>query len=173
MGGEYYCYTSDITCSYPANGKFTEDQRKIYEAVYKASRAVMAAVKPGKSIRLSQVSLVVPSCGIEGACPSLRELSLAGTTSLGNLSSDDGNTKENFTRKYSLTALLRDYFNSLNFYRNGQLPRNQIDRSGAQVKKENEKNHCRVFAFTTIPFYYYRFFILVISHCFAEDGKEI
>ena len=21
MGGEYYCYTSDITCSYPANGK--------------------------------------------------------------------------------------------------------------------------------------------------------
>ena len=47
MGGEYYCYSSDITCSFPANGKFTEDQRKIYEAVYKASRAVMAAVKPG------------------------------------------------------------------------------------------------------------------------------
>ena len=48
MGGEYYCYTSDITCSFPANGKFTEDQRVIYEAVYKASRAVMAAVKPGE-----------------------------------------------------------------------------------------------------------------------------
>lgn len=48
MGGEYYCYTSDITCSFPANGKFTEDQRMIYEAVYKASRAVMAAVKPGE-----------------------------------------------------------------------------------------------------------------------------
>ena len=48
MGGEYYCYTSDITCSFPANGKFTDDQRNIYEAVYKASRAVMAAVKPGK-----------------------------------------------------------------------------------------------------------------------------
>lgn len=47
MGGEYYCYTSDITCSFPANGKFTDDQRNIYEAVYKASRAVMAAVKPG------------------------------------------------------------------------------------------------------------------------------
>ncbi|XP_068696411.1 xaa-Pro dipeptidase-like isoform X1 [Montipora foliosa] len=47
MGGEYYCYTSDITCSFPANGKFTEDQRNIYESVYKASRAVIAAVKPG------------------------------------------------------------------------------------------------------------------------------
>uniref|UniRef100_A0A8C9TRW6 Xaa-Pro dipeptidase n=2 Tax=Scleropages formosus TaxID=113540 RepID=A0A8C9TRW6_SCLFO len=47
MGGEYYCYTSDITCSFPANGKFTEDQKVIYEAVLKSSRAVMAAIKPG------------------------------------------------------------------------------------------------------------------------------
>uniref|UniRef100_A0A672ZKN0 Xaa-Pro dipeptidase n=1 Tax=Sphaeramia orbicularis TaxID=375764 RepID=A0A672ZKN0_9TELE len=47
MGGEYYCYTSDITCSFPANGKFTADQRDIYEAVLKSSRTVMAAIKPG------------------------------------------------------------------------------------------------------------------------------
>lgn len=47
MGGEYYCYGSDITCSFPVNGKFTEKQRNIYEAVLRASRAVMAAVKPG------------------------------------------------------------------------------------------------------------------------------
>ncbi|KAL5021319.1 hypothetical protein ScPMuIL_000474 [Solemya velum] len=47
MGGEYYCYASDITCSFPANGKFTEKQRGIYEAVFKSSRAVLAAAKPG------------------------------------------------------------------------------------------------------------------------------
>uniref|UniRef100_A0A8C9Z9L0 Xaa-Pro dipeptidase n=1 Tax=Sander lucioperca TaxID=283035 RepID=A0A8C9Z9L0_SANLU len=47
MGGEYYCYSSDITCSFPANGKFTPDQRDIYEAVLKSSRTVMAAIKPG------------------------------------------------------------------------------------------------------------------------------
>lgn len=47
MGGEYYCYASDITCSYPCNGKFTEKQKGIYNVVLKASRAVMAAVKPG------------------------------------------------------------------------------------------------------------------------------
>ena len=35
--------------------------------------------------------------------------------------------------------LLRDYFNSLNFYKNGELSRNQIGRSGVQVKKKNEK----------------------------------
>ena len=29
MGGEYYCFCSDITCSYPANGKFTEKQKGI------------------------------------------------------------------------------------------------------------------------------------------------
>jgi len=49
MGSEYYCYSSDITCSFPANGKFTDDQKIIYEAVLKASRAVMDAVKPGVS----------------------------------------------------------------------------------------------------------------------------
>lgn len=47
MGCEYHCYGSDITCSFPVNGKFSEDQKIIYNAVLKASRAVMAAVKPG------------------------------------------------------------------------------------------------------------------------------
>ena len=47
MGGEYYCYGSDITCSFPVNGKFTEKQKNVYEAVLRASRAVMAQVKPG------------------------------------------------------------------------------------------------------------------------------
>lgn len=49
MGGEYYCYASDITCSYPVNGKFTQDQKNIYNAVLKSSRAVQNAVKPGVS----------------------------------------------------------------------------------------------------------------------------
>lgn len=49
MGGEYYCYTSDITCSFPVNGKFTPKQIGIYNAVYKASRAVLNSCKPGVS----------------------------------------------------------------------------------------------------------------------------
>lgn len=47
MGAEYCCYASDITCSFPVKGKFTEDQKIIYNAVLKSSRAVLAAVKPG------------------------------------------------------------------------------------------------------------------------------
>jgi Xaa-Pro dipeptidase len=54
MGGEYYCYASDITCSYPCNGKFTEKQKGIYNAVLKSSRAVMAAVKPGMWCKLEK-----------------------------------------------------------------------------------------------------------------------
>ena len=47
MGAEYYCYSSDITCSFPANGTFTDDQKLIYNAVLTANRTVMAACKPG------------------------------------------------------------------------------------------------------------------------------
>ena len=44
-----FSYTSDITCSFPVNGKFTPQQRLIYEAVLASSRAVMKALKPGVS----------------------------------------------------------------------------------------------------------------------------
>ena len=48
MGANYYGYAADITCSFPVNGKFTPDQRLIYNAVLKANLAVMNAAKPGK-----------------------------------------------------------------------------------------------------------------------------
>ena len=47
MGAEYRCYCSDITCSYPVNGKFTADQRMIYEAVLEAQTQIYAMMKPG------------------------------------------------------------------------------------------------------------------------------
>ncbi|KAI9205307.1 peptidase M24, structural domain-containing protein [Polychytrium aggregatum] len=47
MGCELHCYASDITCTFPVNGKFTKDQIFIYEAVLKSHDAVIAAMKPG------------------------------------------------------------------------------------------------------------------------------
>lgn len=47
MGGNYCGYAADITCSFPANGKFTEDQKLVYNAVLAARDAVIAAAKPG------------------------------------------------------------------------------------------------------------------------------
>ncbi|KAK9826336.1 hypothetical protein WJX74_010185 [Apatococcus lobatus] len=47
MGCEYYRYGSDITCSFPANGKFSNSQKVIYEAVLSAHDAVLKAMRPG------------------------------------------------------------------------------------------------------------------------------
>lgn len=47
MGGEYYCYTADISCSFPSSGRFSADQRALFEAVAAAQKAVMDAMRPG------------------------------------------------------------------------------------------------------------------------------
>ncbi|XP_010541025.1 PREDICTED: xaa-Pro dipeptidase [Tarenaya hassleriana] len=47
MGAEYHFYGSDITCSFPVNGKFTSDQSLIYNAVLDAHNSVVSAMKPG------------------------------------------------------------------------------------------------------------------------------
>ncbi len=46
-GCEYECYASDITRTYPVNGRFSAEQRAIYEVVLEANRAAIARVKPG------------------------------------------------------------------------------------------------------------------------------
>lgn len=47
MAAEYAHYASDITRTLPVNGKFTAEQRKVYDVVLKAQQAAMAQVKPG------------------------------------------------------------------------------------------------------------------------------
>jgi len=47
MGSEYHCYCSDITRSFPVSGKFTAEQREVYETVLAAQTAVMQTMKPG------------------------------------------------------------------------------------------------------------------------------
>ena len=62
--------------------------------------------------------------------------------SLRNLSSYDGNVRRQRTPENMPISfvLLRDYFNLFNFYRNGELSRNQISRSG--VKKMKHSPSC-------------------------------
>jgi len=47
LGAEYHGYTADVTRTIPANGKFTAEQKLIYDLVYKAQEAGIATYKIG------------------------------------------------------------------------------------------------------------------------------
>ena len=46
-GAEFDRYASDVTRTFPANGKFTTEQRKIYEVVLRAHQAALKKVRAG------------------------------------------------------------------------------------------------------------------------------
>ena len=47
---EYGRYAADVTRTYPVSGKFTEEQAKVYRAVYQAQEDIFAAIQPGVSM---------------------------------------------------------------------------------------------------------------------------
>lgn len=47
MGGKWHGYCADIAITFPIDGKFTDKQRAIYNAVYHAQKAVLDVLKPG------------------------------------------------------------------------------------------------------------------------------
>ena len=49
-GCEYGYYASDVTRTFPVNGKFSDEQRAVYEVVLRAQEAGIAAVKPGVTL---------------------------------------------------------------------------------------------------------------------------
>lgn len=57
-GCEYENYASDITRSFPANGKFTAEQRAIYEIVLAAQLAGIKAARPGAPFPAMQNAIV-------------------------------------------------------------------------------------------------------------------
>jgi hypothetical protein len=45
-GGEYECYASDITRTYPVNGKFSDEQLAVYKVVLEAHKqAILCSLK--------------------------------------------------------------------------------------------------------------------------------
>ena len=47
VGAEYHGYTADVTRTIPANGKFSEEQKTIYNIVYDAQEAAFKVLKDG------------------------------------------------------------------------------------------------------------------------------
>ena len=50
LGAEYHNYTADVTRTIPANGKFTENQKKIYQIVLDAQEAGIKASVVGATM---------------------------------------------------------------------------------------------------------------------------
>ena len=50
LGAEYHNYTADVTRTIPANGKFTENQKKIYQIVFDAQEAGIKASVVGATM---------------------------------------------------------------------------------------------------------------------------
>jgi len=65
MGGEYHGYTADITRTFPVTGKYTKEQKVIYDLVLKAQNAGIAVCLPGKSFRAThEATFAVISKGL-------------------------------------------------------------------------------------------------------------
>jgi Xaa-Pro aminopeptidase len=51
VGAEYANYSADVSRTYPVNGKFSERQRQIYEAVLRVQKQAIEWLKPGILLR--------------------------------------------------------------------------------------------------------------------------
>lgn len=50
-GAEFNYYTGDITRTFPVNGRFTEEQAHLYEAVLKVQKSLIDSLKPGLTFK--------------------------------------------------------------------------------------------------------------------------
>ena len=65
LGAEFHGYTADITRTIPVNGKFSPEQKMIYELVLSAQEASMKACKPGVEMaHLTTVSREIVNKGL-------------------------------------------------------------------------------------------------------------
>ena len=72
-------YTADITRTFPISGKFSKEQKEIYEIVLEAQRAAMKAVKPGNDfLEPNREAMIVLAQGLErlGILPTTAEEAL-------------------------------------------------------------------------------------------------
>ncbi|GAO44153.1 aminopeptidase P family protein [Flavihumibacter petaseus] len=51
VGAMYHGYAADVTRTFPANGKFSREQRQIYDLVYDAQEAVFKIAQPGTTFK--------------------------------------------------------------------------------------------------------------------------
>lgn len=65
LGSEYNCYNADISRTFPVNGKFTERQKEVYNAVLRVNEEIINLIKPGmkyKDVNEKATELIAEEC---------------------------------------------------------------------------------------------------------------
>lgn len=65
LGAQWNLYNADITRVFPANGRFTDRQKEVYEAVLRVNKAVIKKIKPGinsKELNIWARELIAEEC---------------------------------------------------------------------------------------------------------------
>ena len=65
LGAEYNCYNADISRTFPVNGKFTERQKEVYNAVLRVNEEIINLIKPGmkyKDVNEKATELISEEC---------------------------------------------------------------------------------------------------------------
>ena len=66
LGAEYHGYTADVTRTIPSSGRFTAEQRALYELVLKAQQKTLRICKPGTHFsQINSVALAAVAEGLE------------------------------------------------------------------------------------------------------------
>lgn len=66
LGAEYRGYTADITRTIPVNGKFSPEQKQIYELVLRAQEEAMKICKPGTTFsELTRATRIIVNRGLK------------------------------------------------------------------------------------------------------------
>lgn len=65
LGAQYQYYNADISRTFPVNGKFTERQKEVYNAVLRVNEEIIKSIKPGikyKDINEKATDLLAEAC---------------------------------------------------------------------------------------------------------------
>ena len=109
-GCEILGYASDITRTFPINGKFSEPQKEIYEIVLKAQKSAIASIVPGEAVNKPHeiacdvITQELIKLGIMDDASSLRDFYMHGTGHWLGLDVHDVGSKEidNTIRKFKV-----------------------------------------------------------------------
>ena len=77
IGAEYHGYTADVTRTLPANGKFSPEQKIIYNLVYDAQEAGIAEVRKGNAFHAAHraaTAVIVKGLIANGLITDVREV---------------------------------------------------------------------------------------------------